>query len=75
MFGANRDLNKKELLPLPFIELVLSSNEKETDFRYIVHAVQLMADTAFIAYEFDKFLTVKANGNDNKMTFKVKVSD
>ncbi|XP_066922123.1 tripeptidyl-peptidase 2-like [Clytia hemisphaerica] len=53
-------------------ELVLSSDEKETDFRYIVHAVQLMADTAFIAYEFDKFLTVKANGTDNKMIFKVK---
>ena len=54
--------------------MVLSSDEKEKDFRYIVHMVQLGADSAFIEYEFDKFVAIKANGNDNNFEFKIKVS-
>ena len=59
---------------LSIVELVLSSDEKEKDFRYIVHMVQLGPDSAFIEYEFEKFLAIKANGNDNNFEFKIKVS-
>ena len=52
----------------------MSSDEKEKDFRYIVHMIQLGPDSAFIEYEFDKFVAIKANGNDKKFEFKVKVS-
>lgn len=53
-------------------ELLLSSEEKERNFQYLIHAVQLATEAAYIEYEFDSFTMMKANGGDEKLAFKVK---
>ena len=56
-----------------FLELTVHSHEKERDILYIIHALQLAADSAYIEHEFEKFVSIKANSDNNEFVFPVKV--
>ncbi|XP_057301280.1 tripeptidyl-peptidase 2-like isoform X1 [Hydractinia symbiolongicarpus] len=51
--------------------LKLKSLEKEKDIRYVVHAVQLVPDAAFVENEFERYISLKPNSGITELTFKV----
>ena len=57
------------------IALKLTSQEKENDVRYVVHAIQLEKEAAFVENKFHQYLTMTADCTEPKeFIFKVKVN-
>lgn len=55
------------------LALKLKSLEKEKDIRYVVHAVQLVLESAFVENEFERYISLKPNSGITELTFKVQV--